>query len=51
MSGLNDFANESAVPDWPLESETGVSADDVGFCQNETIAFGIADVGLVEKDS
>jgi hypothetical protein len=42
VSGLIDFERETAVSDWPLESETGVAQDD-GFMQDETIAFGIAD--------
>lgn len=43
MSAFTDFETETAVADWPLEDDTGVGGMDDGFCQDETIAFGIAD--------
>lgn len=51
MSGLVDFATATVLPDWPLEDDTGVDAQDDGFTQPETIAMGIADCGRRLKDS
>jgi len=43
VSGGIDFAADTALPDWPLAEETGVGGQDDGFCQDETLALGIAD--------
>lgn len=45
VSGGIDFAADTALPDWPLAEETGV-----GFCQDETLALGIADRPILRDE-
>ena len=54
MSGLIDFETETAISDWPLQEETGVTS--TGWtpglvCNDVAIVFGIADAQVVKKDS
>jgi hypothetical protein len=54
MSGVVDFDRDTALPDWPLEVDTGVTSTawSPGLTCNDTgIALGLADAQVVRKDA
>lgn len=54
MSGLIDFERESAISDWPMENDTGVTSTawTPGLtCNDVGIVLGVADPQTVGKAS